>query len=163
MFTSEKYQSIHNREVSKHFAWSIISTLTHKRHISITQWQYRAAQLPASHAKVRFLFIVSGRVMAVLANEQRRYICNVFTHWLRTFSHDLGIYTENGPWPMSYRQIKSNKNNKHPTFKFTPKIRLTSPPLVSSNHAPLHADSSPREISTRFHLHCYKSYEKFAQ
>ena len=34
---------------------------------------------------------------------------------------------------------------------------------MSSNHTPLHADSSFREVSTRLHLHCHKLYEKFAQ
>ena len=54
------------------------------------------------------------------------------------------------------------KNNKHP-YLILPSIEITSPPLVSSNHTPLRADSSFREISTRLHIHCYRLYEKFAQ
>ena len=31
-----------------------------------------------------------GHVSMALANERRRYMRNVFSHWLRPFSHDVG-------------------------------------------------------------------------
>ena len=37
---------------------------------------------------------VLGHVRTVSANERRRYISNVFSHWLRRFSHDLRQQTE---------------------------------------------------------------------
>ena len=47
--------------------------------------------------RVCFLPAIWGHVRMVLANERRRYICNVFSHWLRLFSCDLMKKVENGP------------------------------------------------------------------
>ena len=39
---------------------------------------------------VRFLSAISGHVKTISVSERRRYICNVFSYWLRSFSRDLG-------------------------------------------------------------------------
>ena len=41
------------------------------------------------NTRVRFLFIDSGHMRMISSNERRLYICNVFSHWLRSFSCGL--------------------------------------------------------------------------
>ena len=45
-----------------------------------------------------FYFIDSGHLGRVTANARRPCICNVFSHWLRSFPHAMRRELENGPW-----------------------------------------------------------------
>ena len=83
--------------------------------------------------KVHILSIASGHMRMVSANERRRYICNVFSHWLRPFSCDQrwqtnSAYTANHQhlrividytvgWCnlVSYDQLQHNIAYKHTT------------------------------------------------
>ena len=40
-------------------------------------------------SRVHFLCFALDHVTKISANERRRYRCNVFSHWLRPWSHDL--------------------------------------------------------------------------
>ena len=50
---------------------------------------------------VRFLSIISGHLRTLSASEKRRYICNVFSHWLTALI-----------WP-------KNSHNSHPSIFFS--------------------------------------------
>ena len=46
---------------------------------------------------VDILSVISGHVRTLSANERRRYICNVISHWLRSFTRDQSQRIETGP------------------------------------------------------------------
>ena len=51
--------------------------------------KYNSLVVKGAKNRARMLFIISGHVMEVLANERRHYICNIFSHWLRLPSRVL--------------------------------------------------------------------------
>ena len=46
----------------------------------------RYVMLVRIHCRIGMLLIVAGHLKMVSSNEGRRYICNVFPHWMRSFS-----------------------------------------------------------------------------
>ena len=64
-----------------------------------------------SRSWVSVLAVDSGHVRAVSASERRRYICNVFSHWLRLFSRDLNQWKTDSGRIMSYSDLTKWQGN----------------------------------------------------
>ena len=67
----------------------------------------------ASVAWDHILSPVSSHVRTSSANERRRYICNVFSHWLRPFSRALRPWIRDGDPGRTQRTLRSSGCRRH--------------------------------------------------
>ena len=59
-----------------------------------TEWPWYAGSIQIGFGGTGSVFYLLSHVKMVLANERRPYLCNIFFHWLKPFSHELAYYIE---------------------------------------------------------------------
>ena len=81
-----------------------VRLLEHKRSFSIYCVVF-TGHITNISADIKFIahYVDSDHVSRVLANERRRYICNVFSHWPRPCSRDLSSYINKNDFDARHR------------------------------------------------------------